>query len=620
MSSGNDYIEPPAPQSYDELVALAQMWNIPADQIESMIGTPQDVQQRNIDTAQRTAELTGTAPSWAADVGYSISPEQQAAAIQSSGLNYNPALASADYSSNTNPIVASYNTILGRNPTQEEINAGISKMGADNLGLPSLISDLSSSAEAKNLLNSGVISQSMLDKANQQLPGAFGYLYPRTRESFLQGAGNFMGNVVRYGVPAIMAIGGGLAALGEGAAAGAGAAEGVAGGTATGTGVTGGAGAANGLVSGGTVGSIVAPTTGGALGLAPAAEAAIAAGAGADLLSSSSSFAPGGVNGLNAALPSLGSVGGAGAMSAALPAGTIIGDGTLGTTLGATYMAAAPGQFAVDALGNAIPASSVGINGFAPTTSLLDSLPSFSSLSPLSSLLGPASKILSTALNNSAKNNTNPQQLLNPNMSGMGGYSSTNSGITNLTPGLTQANLNYSLAGLPAMAETTNPMHEAPVMHAAIGGSASKENLFDEKGAYNYANVSDAKLTPFVTKHKIDYTLSGIPTLNKAEGGLINEPQFYSEGGASMANRYVKGDGDGTSDSIPAMLANGEFVIPADVVSGLGNGSNDSGAKVLDEFLKVIRKHKQKHDVKKLPPNSKGALAYLTDAKRKVKK
>jgi hypothetical protein len=86
-----------------------------------------------------------------------------------------------------------------------------------------------------------------------------------------------------------------------------------------------------------------------------------------------------------------------------------------------------------------------------------------------------------------------------------------------------------------------------------------------------------------------------------------------------MANRYVKGRGDGTSDSIPAMLANGEFVIPADVVSGLGNGSNDSGAKVLDEFLSTIRQHKQKHKTNKLPPDSKGALSYLTDAKRKVK-
>jgi len=54
------------------------------------------------------------------------------------------------------------------------------------------------------------------------------------------------------------------------------------------------------------------------------------------------------------------------------------------------------------------------------------------------------------------------------------------------------------------------------------------------------------------------------------------------------------------------------------VVSSLGNGSNNSGAKILDEFLATIRDHKQKHDSKQLPPDSKGALGYLLEAKRKV--
>ena len=106
-----------------------------------------------------------------------------------------------------------------------------------------------------------------------------------------------------------------------------------------------------------------------------------------------------------------------------------------------------------------------------------------------------------------------------------------------------------------------------------------------------------------------------------ADGGSIPEghnPQFYSEGG--LNNRYVKGDGDGTSDSVPAMLARGEFVIPADVVSGLGNGSNDAGAKILDEFMRVIRTHKQKHDAKRLPPDSKGPLAYLLQSKKQLGK
>ena len=115
---------------------------------------------------------------------------------------------------------------------------------------------------------------------------------------------------------------------------------------------------------------------------------------------------------------------------------------------------------------------------------------------------------------------------------------------------------------------------------------------------------------------------SAFAPIGKANGGEVegHNPTFFSVGGLnSMENTYVKGEGDGTSDSVAAMLANGEFVIPADVVSKLGNGSNDAGAQVLDNFLVTIREHAQKHDPKDLPPKSKGPLAYLLDAKKKVK-
>ena len=114
------------------------------------------------------------------------------------------------------------------------------------------------------------------------------------------------------------------------------------------------------------------------------------------------------------------------------------------------------------------------------------------------------------------------------------------------------------------------------------------------------------------------YQPSGLSSYmnHMAEGGDVHQPEFYSEGG--LKHTYVKGDGDGTSDSVPAMLANGEFVIPADVVASLGNGSNDSGSKVLDEFLQVIRKHKADHSPDKLPPDSKGALTYLSVATKKA--
>jgi hypothetical protein len=77
-----------------------------------------------------------------------------------------------------------------------------------------------------------------------------------------------------------------------------------------------------------------------------------------------------------------------------------------------------------------------------------------------------------------------------------------------------------------------------------------------------------------------------------AAGGGTNLGS-YSDGG-----HLLKGPGDGMSDHIPATiggqqparLAEGEFVVPADVVSHLGNGSTDAGAKQLYKMMDQIRK------------------------------
>lgn len=76
-----------------------------------------------------------------------------------------------------------------------------------------------------------------------------------------------------------------------------------------------------------------------------------------------------------------------------------------------------------------------------------------------------------------------------------------------------------------------------------------------------------------------------------AQGGL-SDLGGYSDGG-----RMLKGPGDGMSDNIPASiagkqparLANEEFVIPADVVSHLGNGSSEAGAKQLYKMMDKVR-------------------------------
>jgi hypothetical protein len=117
-----------------------------------------------------------------------------------------------------------------------------------------------------------------------------------------------------------------------------------------------------------------------------------------------------------------------------------------------------------------------------------------------------------------------------------------------------------------------NPYYR-PV-YAAIGGimnSNAPHSFDDESGSDNVGMATGGT--------------------NMAGGGIAGL------GGYSDGGRMLKGPGDGMSDSIPgviggkqpARLADGEFVVPADVVSHLGNGSTDAGAKKLYSMMDKIR-------------------------------
>ena len=77
----------------------------------------------------------------------------------------------------------------------------------------------------------------------------------------------------------------------------------------------------------------------------------------------------------------------------------------------------------------------------------------------------------------------------------------------------------------------------------------------------------------------------------------------------------VHGAGDGQSDDIPAMLADGEYVIDAETVAQIGNGSTKAGAQALDKFRENIRSHKRSAPINKIPPKTKALTSYLRGAK-----
>ena len=108
---------------------------------------------------------------------------------------------------------------------------------------------------------------------------------------------------------------------------------------------------------------------------------------------------------------------------------------------------------------------------------------------------------------------------------------------------------------------------------------------------------------------------AGGGVMGYAMGGGLGSLGSYSDGG-----RLLKGPGDGVSDSIPATigaknqparLADGEFVIPARIVSELGNGSTDAGAKKLYAMMDRVQKARGKTTGKnKVAANSR-ADKYL---------
>ena len=77
----------------------------------------------------------------------------------------------------------------------------------------------------------------------------------------------------------------------------------------------------------------------------------------------------------------------------------------------------------------------------------------------------------------------------------------------------------------------------------------------------------------------------------------------------------ARGAGSGRDDTIDAKLSDGEYVMDAETVAMVGDGSTDEGARRLDKMRVELRRHKGKALAKgKFSPNAKSPLSYLKGA------
>lgn len=99
-----------------------------------------------------------------------------------------------------------------------------------------------------------------------------------------------------------------------------------------------------------------------------------------------------------------------------------------------------------------------------------------------------------------------------------------------------------------------------------------------------------------------------------APGNLGQEEQYFQNANPQSVymshGGHLNGHTDGQADRIPAMLSDGEFVIPADVTSDLGDGNNNAGAKKLYGLIDQVRRQKRSKP-KGLPPKAKSLSAYM---------
>jgi len=125
-----------------------------------------------------------------------------------------------------------------------------------------------------------------------------------------------------------------------------------------------------------------------------------------------------------------------------------------------------------------------------------------------------------------------------------------------------------------------------------------------------------AKQVQNLAPQRYSYNAGNQQYTEMATGGISDA---YNLGGYSDGGRLLRGPGDGVSDSIPAVigkkqparLADGEFVVPARIVSEIGNGSTEAGARKLYAMMDRIQKARSKTVGKgKIAKNSR-AEQYL---------
>jgi hypothetical protein len=356
--------------------------------------------------------------------------------------------------------------------------------------------------------------------------------------------------------------------------------------------------------------------------------------------------------GLNPALPAIGAAGVGGGISSALPSGAILGTGLNGGEIGVSYLAGANGAVATDIFGQPILANSINFGGFPADMGITgsdvlntvnDARKAYNTAKFANSLINPTdiSRLRSAGLPTGASSSgaqqdsssqaggtvtgALPGNLKETSLAAAPALQGTNMNLTQLKqlyPQLAQVDprILSSLTGKNA----SIPSYYSYGSDQSAGGTAlssQSQGNAPQPGypsiAADNKNINTGFATP--TSPSSSYNALSSAGLQAINTGALPSSRYFKDGGnvhvpqfkTGTTGHFVQGAGDGQSDDIPAMLADGEYVFDADTVAALGNGSSKAGALQLDKMRKSIRKHKRSASTDKIPPKAKSPLEYL---------
>lgn len=190
--------------------------------------------------------------------------------------------------------------------------------------------------------------------------------------------------------------------------------------------------------------------------------------------------------------------------------------------------------------------------------------------------------------------------------------------VGSATGGLMQYKQHLAAGGIAGPQTPQNAMSQREAIMAALQQRAA---MAKRQGAL--AQMQGGM--PMEAPGRAPQGMSGMMTQQPpARQGPINrnpKTSYYQYGTPPMAaggalsmvrSMNIRGGADGRSDDVDALLSDGEYVIDAETVALLGNGSSEAGARRLDKMRSAVRQHKGKNLSKgKISPNAKSPLAYI---------